>query len=150
MKPQSIRRFDFFYLVYIALSLAGSAISYGPMVAEMRRRTAAAGMELGSGTVIATIVIGTAVSLLLWFLVSRKAVAVAKWIIVLFFALGILSAGGLLGTPGLFSGSWTLLKTISAASLLVEAAAVFYLFQPDAQAWFAGSRADADGPGEAA
>ena len=139
MKPKSIRRFDLFYLGYVALSLIGSFISYGAMVTEMGRRTAAAGMQLGSGTVIATMVLATVVSLLLWFLVSRKAVALAKWIIVVLFVIGLLSAFGLLGTPGFVSGAWTLLKTISAVTLLLEAAAVFYLFQPDAKAWFAGS-----------
>jgi hypothetical protein len=147
MKPQSIRRFDLFYLGSIVLSIVGYVISYDAMVAQMEARTAAAGVPLGSGTVIATIVVGLAVDLLLWFLVSRKGLALAKWIIVALFLLALLSTLGLFGVPGLFSGAWTLLKTISALTLLAEAAAVFCLFQPDAKAWFAheepGAAADA-------
>jgi hypothetical protein len=139
MKPESIRRFDLFYLGSVALSLVGSLLSYSAMVAQMEARTAAAGVQLGSGMVIGTVVLSIAISLLLWFLVSRKAVAIAKWIIVLFFVLGLISTIGVAGSPGLFSGDWTLLKTISAVVLLLEAGAVYYLFQPDAKAWFAGA-----------
>lgn len=142
MKPESIRRFDLFYLGSVVLSLVGSLVSYNAMVAQMQARTAAAGMQLGSGMVIGTVVLSIAISLLLWFLVSRKAVVIAKWIIVLFFVLGLISAMGVAGTPSLFSGNWTLLKTISAVVLLLEAAAVYYLFQPDAKAWFAGAPVD--------
>jgi len=138
MKPESIRRFDLFYLGSIALSLVGYLVSYDKIVAQMEAKTAAAGMQLGSGTVMVTIVLGTALNLLLWFLVSRKALSVGKWIIVLLFVVGLGSAVGLVGSPGLFSGTWTLLKTISALTLLLEAAAVYYLFRPDAQTWFAG------------
>ena len=139
MKPQSIRRFDQLYLGSIALSLVGYFISYDAMVTQMETRTAAAGVELGSGAVIGTIVLGLAVNLLLWFLVSRKASEIAKWIIVLLFVVGLISAIGLPGSPGLFAGPWTLIKTISAAIVLLEAAAVYYLFQPDAKIWFAGT-----------
>jgi hypothetical protein len=143
MKPESIRRFDLFYLASIAFSLIAYVVSYDALVANMESRTAAAGIRLGSGTVLTTIVIGIGVALLLWFFVSRRRSVVAKWIIVVLFVLS------LLGLPGLFSGGWTVLKTISALNLLCEAAAVFYLFQPDARAWL-GSRdvIDADGAGE--
>jgi hypothetical protein len=107
----------------------------------MEARTAAAGMELGAGAVIATMAVGTAISLLLWFFVSRKASAIAKWIIVLIFVVGLLSAVGV-WAPGLFSGPWTGLKTVSAVMVLLEAAAVYFLFRPDAKTWFDGPAAD--------
>jgi hypothetical protein len=146
MKPASIRRFDLFYLGSTALSLVAYLLSYRPTVAAVEAKTAAAGMQLGQGTVISTMAIGLGVSLLLWFLVSRKGLAVAKWIIVVLFIGGLLSAFGLLGSPGLLQGSWTMLKTISALILLLEAVAVYYLFQPDAKDWFAGG---AKGGGDA-
>jgi hypothetical protein len=144
MRPESIRRFDMFYLGSIALSVVGDFISYDAMVGQMEARTAAAGMQLGSGAVIATMAVGIAISLLLWFLVSRKASALAKWIIVLIFAVGLLSAVGA-WAPGLFSGAWTLPKTISALMLLLEAAAVYFLFRPDTKAWFGGPERDEPG-----
>jgi hypothetical protein len=133
MKPQSIRRFDLFYLASIALSAVAYVMSYDALVASMEARTAAAGFRLGSGTVLATIVIGIGIGLVLWFLVSRMRSVVAKWFVVALFVLS------LLGLPGLLSGGWTVLKTISALKLLLEAVAVYYLFQPDAKAWL-GSR----------
>ena len=140
MKPQSIRRFDLFYLGSIVLSVVAYLMSYDSLVASMAGRTAAVGITLGSGTVIATIAISIALSLLLWFLVSQKRLVAAKWVIVVLFLLG------LLGIPGLFSGGWTILKTLSALDLLLEAAAVYCLFQPDAKAWFASRRAGAGEP----
>jgi hypothetical protein len=141
MKPTSIRRFDFLYLASIALSIVTYLLSYDAMVASVQARTAAAGVQLGAGTVVITMVVSVGVSLLLWFLVSKRRAVVAKWIIVLFFVLG------LTGIPGLIAGGWTLLKTLSELNLLLEAAAIFYLFQSDAKAWFA-ERTVAAGPGE--
>lgn len=141
MKPESIRRFDMSYLGSIVLSVVGYFMSYDAMVGQMEARTAAAGMELGSGAVIATMAVGTAISLLLWFFVSRKASAIAKWIIVLIFVVGLLSAVGV-WAPGLFSGPWTGLKTVSAVMVLLEAAAVYFLFRPDAKTWFDAPAAD--------
>jgi hypothetical protein len=148
MRPESIRRFDMFYLGSIALSVVGYLVSYNAMVSQMEARTAAAGMQLGSGVVIGTIVLSTAISLLLWYLASRKGIDIAKWIIVLFFVLGLLSSLGIAGSPGLLSGNWTLLRTLSALVLLLEAAAVYYLFQPDAKAWFAGTKGDVSDPSQ--
>ena len=141
MRPESIRRFDMLYLGSIVLSVVGYFMSYDAMVGQMKAQTVAAGIELGSGVVIATMAVGIAISLLLWFLVSRKASTIAKWIVVLFFVVGLLSAAGV-WTPSLFSGAWTLLKTVSALVLLLEAAAVYFLFQPDAKAWFSGPAVD--------
>jgi len=141
MKPMSIRRFDLFYLASIALSVVTYVLSYGPMVASVQARTVVAGMQLGAGTVIATMVLSVGLSLLLWFFASQRRAVVAKWIIVAFFVLG------LTGIPGLIAGEWTLLKTLSALNLLLEAVAIFYLFQPDAKAWFA-ERNVAAAPGQ--
>ena len=65
MKPESIRRLDMFYLGSIALSLVGYLISYDAMVRQMEAKTAAAGVQLGSGTFIAANALGAAENLLL-------------------------------------------------------------------------------------
>jgi len=131
MKPASIRRFDLLYLASIALSLVAYLLSFDTLVTNTEARTAATGVHLGAGTVIATMVISLGLSLLFWFLASPRRMAVGKWLIVLFFLLG------LTGIPGLLAGGWTVLKTLSALNLLLEAGAIYYLFQPDAKAWFA-------------
>ena len=131
MKPTSIRRFDLLYLASVALSLVAYLLSYDSLLASVEQRTASTGVHLGVGTVIVTMIVSIGLSLLFWFLVSRR-MALGKWLIVLFFLFG------LTGIPGLISGGWTVLKALSAFNLLLEAAAIFYLFQPDAKAWFAG------------
>ena len=39
---------------------------------------------------IVSIVVGAVISLLLWYFVARQAAVVAKWIVVVFFAIGLL------------------------------------------------------------
>lgn len=139
MRPDSIRRFDLFYLGSLALSVIEFVINYHAVVASVEARTAAAGMQMGAGLAIGSFVVGMAISLLLWFLVSRKRLVIAKWIIVLLFVLG------LFGVPALVSGGLTVAKGLSLLAELSSAVAIFYLFRPDARAWFAG-----EAPAEAA
>jgi len=146
MKPPSIRRFDLLYLASIAFSVVAYLLSYDTLVKNVQARTAATGLHLGAGTVVITIVVSIGLSLLFWFLVSRR-ISLGKWLIVVFFLLG------LTGIRGLTAGAWDVLKTLSAINLLLEAGAIFYLFQADAKAWFAernvapsGGEARADAP----
>jgi hypothetical protein len=136
MKPQSIRRFDLFYLGSIALSVIWFVLSYDGVVADMEARTAAAGVQLGAGLAIGSFLFGLAISLLVWFLASQKRLVVAKWIIVLLFVFS------LFGLQGLFSGPWTIAKIVSLLSFILSAVAVFFLFTTDANAWFRGDAAD--------
>ena len=70
-----------------------------------------------------------AVELLLWFLVSRKRLIVAKWIIVLFFLLSLVSVGGY------FVGPMPLSEIYGLLSLIAQAVAVAMLFRGDSIRW---------------
>jgi hypothetical protein len=132
MRPESIRRFDLFYLASLALSVLGFFLSYDAVVAGVEAESAAAGLQMGSGLAIGSFIFGIVLYLLLWFLVSRRRVAIARWLIVLLFLIN------LIGAPALFAGGFTLVKTISLVSLVLSAVAIYYLFQPDTKAWLAG------------
>jgi hypothetical protein len=132
MRPVSIRRFDLFYLASLALQVIAFVVNYDALVASVEARTAAAGMQMGAGLAIGSFAVGMAISLLLWFLVSRKRLAIAKWLVVLLFVIS------LFGVPGLVSGEWTVPKVLSLVADAAMAAAVFYLFRADTRAWLAG------------
>jgi hypothetical protein len=132
MRPESIRKFDLFYLASIALSVLGFFLSYDAVVADVEAQSAAAGLQMGSGMAIGSFVFGLVLYLLLWFLVSHRRVAIARWLIVLLFLVNLISA------PALFAGGFTLVKAVAVLSLVLSAVAIYYLFQPQTKAWLTG------------
>ena len=135
MRPESIRKFDLFYLGSIALSLVVVFLGYDSALQQAQAQAAGSGVEVGSGMLVGSLAFGLLLALLLWYLTSRKGFAIAKWILVLLFLLG------LVGLPGAFAGGLTTLEIISLAGTALQAIAIWYLFQPDASAWFKGENA---------
>jgi asparagine N-glycosylation enzyme membrane subunit Stt3 len=132
MRPVSIRRFDFAYLGSLAFSVVDFVLERDALTSRLAAQSGESGIAL-SGGMVTWVFTGWMVFLLvLWFLAARKRATIAKWIIVLLVAIGLYAV------PTLFSGAFTLAKTVSAMSLVLSLLAVYYLFQPDAKAWFAG------------
>ncbi len=77
--------------------------------------------------------IGMAIYLLLWFLIARKASNVAKWVLVVFVAIGAVSFLAAL-TSARFDAAMMLALVVYA----LEIAAVTFLFKEDAKAWLKG------------
>lgn len=132
MRPQSIVMFERLFLASLALSLLGFIMDYGAMADMMQNDPAAQQLGLGNGFMISIAVVGYALYLLLWYLIARRASNVAKWVLVVFVALGVIT---LLGS---LSSAWTLSKIIGLAVYALEIAAVVHLFRPDAKAWLGG------------
>jgi hypothetical protein len=128
-QPRSIKRFDLFYLSSIAVGTVGFFIGYDDTLRRLHEQTAGTGMEMGAGFTTTTFIIGLAITLLLWWLVSAKRSAVAKWILI------VLSALSLLGLPGLFE-NLTLATILQLLSLALSLVAIYFLFQPDTKPWF--------------
>ena len=129
-KPDSIRKFDKLYLGSIVLSLINFALNYGALAEQVRQETAAAGVELGGGVLLFGIAFSTLISLLLWFLVSRKRIGFIKWILLLLVVWSLVSlpealANGIQGTD-----------ILGIVVLVAETAAIWFLFREDAKAWF--------------
>jgi hypothetical protein len=136
MKPESIRRFDMFYLASLALLALGFFISFDATVASIEAQTAARGLQVGSGFTVGLFALVLAIELLLWFLVSRKGVTIAKWLLVLLLILD------LLGLPALLTNGLSAPKMVSLLRIALEAVAIVFLFKADAKAWFAGRTGD--------
>lgn len=115
MRPKSIVLFDYTYL--------GSLV-FGLLNVEV------AGGATGSQWLIYGAAV--AVSVVLWYLVSRQANVVAKWVIVVLGAFQIVSTLTAFGNGGLAPLS----VAVSVVALSLLAVSLVLLFRPDALAWF--------------
>lgn len=138
MRPQSIRRFDLFYLAALALSAVAFLFGYDDIVASVEAESAGAGLQMGASVAIGSFVFGLVLYLLLWFLVSRRRVGIARWIIVLLFLVN------LTGVRAIFAAGITVQTAVSLLSLLLSAVAIYYLFRPETKAWLAERTASPD------
>lgn len=131
MRPASITMFDRLYLGSLVLGLINFALSYDNTMAQLKADPVVADVGMASpGILWGGLALGMAISLLLWFLISRKASNVARWILVVFTVIGVISLPLSLGQLPLLQLVTTLVVTG------VQAAAVYFLFRPDAKPWF--------------
>lgn len=131
MRPKSITMFDRLYLGSLALGLINYVFSYNWMMSELEADPSLAAFG-GAGLVfiLITAVISYALSLLLWFLIARKASPIAKWILVVLTAVGLISLPLSLMDMPIVPMIFTLVITG------VQLGAIYFLFRPDARAWF--------------
>jgi hypothetical protein len=134
-RPQSIITFERCYLGGVALGLANNALNWSNMQEQMAATPNS--QLLPDWFLPATIGVGLVITLLLWYFVARRASTVAKWILVVFFAIG------LLGLPGIIAGVSSgliapLMAIVGLITMALNATAVWMLFRPDAKLWFAG------------
>ena len=86
---------------------------------------------IGIGTLIFGIIFGIGIAVALWYLVVHLRIELVKWVMLAFLALG------LLGIPTLFADGFQLTDILAFAVFAIQAVAIYFLFQPDAKAWFA-------------
>lgn len=131
MRPASIIRFDQLYLGALALDIVKVFLVYDDTLAELEADPAVA--ELGMATpgfLIGASAFGFAISLLLWYFISRRASSVAKWIMV------VLTAISLVGIPLALVGAPLMQSIITLVITGMQIASLWFLFRPDAKAWF--------------
>jgi asparagine N-glycosylation enzyme membrane subunit Stt3 len=131
MRPSSIVRFDQLFLLSLVLGLVNFALDYETRLAELQADPASAELGLASaGFMFGVLGFSMAIALLLWFLVSRKANNVARWI------MAVLAALGLITTPFSLGGLSLPAMIVTISVTLVQVASIWFLFRPDAEAWF--------------
>ena len=138
MRPQSIVNFERLYLGALALGIVNLALAWNQTVASIEAQSNA---QMGSGLMYMGVAIAVVIPLLLWYFVARKASVVAKWILVAFFLLNVIATVTTLAKGTYAEGLGGILGAIT---LLMQAAAVYFLLRPDAKAWFADGRGGAD------
>jgi len=132
MRPASIVMFERLFLASLVLSLVGVIIGFDGMVDQLASEPGTAELGLGGGFLAGAMAVGFAISLLLWFYIAHKASNVAKWILI------VLAAFGLISLPAMLTGPWDATVLLGLASYALEIAALIYLFRDDAKAWFRG------------
>jgi hypothetical protein len=134
-RPESIVWFERCYLGAVALGLINFALSWNVVIAKS---AANPGLERLGPSFLPTMMIGImaitlCINLLLWYFAARKGAVVAKWIIVIFFGISVLSLGLSVPKGNLPAG---LSGVLTIVAFVLHAIAVWQLFKPDADAWF--------------
>jgi len=132
MKPATIRRFDLFYLAWVALTIVDFLIQRDVYVGEVQAAATGGGMIPGPSFVTGVFVVWTLVMLLLWFLVSRKRSTIARWVIVAIVILGFF------GISSLLQRALDAVAIIGWLMLVVSVISAVCLFGGGAKAWFGG------------
>lgn len=138
MRPDSIIKFERFYLGALAVGVVNAALGWGATQEYMAKDPAVAAAGLGSGFLISTMVIGFAIPLLLWYFIAKRGSNIAKWILVALFAFGLLGLVFSFNQTLAIHGAMGLVFGLIA--FVLQAAAVFMLFKPDAVEWLTGSK----------
>ena len=139
MRPQSIELFEKVYLGAIAISLISVALTWSETVLKFDTRVPGSGAALAGGA----IAIFIAISLLLWWLIARRASNPAKWVLVVLAAIGLF---GFLSSLFLPTVPKDLNFAVSVVTNLLDVFAAWLLFRPDAVAWLESK--GTDGPGD--
>lgn len=126
MRPKSIVTFERLALLSLAIAVVITIFTWSGNVAAYR--ASGYGPALPWLLTIGEIAVG----LLLIFLVSRKGVGIAKWILVVLTALGVIELA--MGIGDRLDGGWIGFAEIAKMLLLV--AAIYFLFRDDAKSWF--------------
>ncbi len=134
-RPASIISFERLYLGSLALGAVSTAMNWSTMQAQIAADPSSA--ILPSWFLPVTLTVGFLIPIILWYFAARRGAVVAKWIIVVLFAIGLLSIPSLFIVPNPI-----LIKLLSGVNFVLQAIAVWMLFKPDAKQWFAGDWTD--------
>ena len=127
MRPKSIVTFERLALLSLAIAVITTLLNWD--------RTAAAFRTSGFGTAIPLIstILEFGIGLALILLISRKGNGIAKWILAVLTAAGVVELA-IRAARGGFGGGWMDLAEV--AKMLLLAIAVWLLFRADAKPWF--------------
>lgn len=141
VRPVSIVWFERCLLGSIALWLVSTVLNWNAMLATMAGNPATAqfGPSFAPTVGAVTVVVTLGIWALLWYLTARQASTIAKWIITVFFVFALLGFGFAAVTQHFQTGLAGVLRIVT---FVLFAVAVWQLFRPDAEAWFAGTSAD--------
>lgn len=134
-RPISIVNFERCYLAAWLIGIVNLALTWN---ARMEVAAISSGGQINPAMVgtmaLVGVVVGSAISLTLWWFAARCASAVAKWIVVVFYGFGLLGLIGSFARGTLLPGAGAALEI---AGLVLQTIAIVLLFRPDATAWFA-------------
>lgn len=128
MRPQSIVNFERLAVIALVVGVAATLWRWQSLVARI------AHMGVDPTYLPVMEAMGVVIVLALIFGAARKASTAAKWVYVILFILGAVSIGR--GLPN--AASHGLSTLVSIVQFALQATAIYFLFTPAANAWFAG------------
>ncbi|GGD62351.1 hypothetical protein GRI62_13345 [Erythrobacter arachoides] len=132
VRPDSIKKFDLFYLAAIAIGVAQALLNYDAMQTALAGGLSSTGLAGQAGIVLPIgLALGFGFSLFNWFLVSRLRQGWARWVLLVFVAWRVSSIPLAIGAG---MGSLSITGMIAA---LLQMIALYFLFRPETRAWFA-------------
>lgn len=132
MRPQSITIFERLFFTGLAVSIANFAMTFSSM-----SEATVAGLSVTTTPLIAGFCIGTAIYLLLWYFIARRASNIARWVLAVVFTIG------LVGLPSIIAPPMGQTKLLALAVTVLHLVAIISLFQKSASAWLAGKKSSA-------
>ncbi|WP_447754817.1 hypothetical protein [Sphingopyxis fribergensis] len=132
-KPDSIIWFDRLFLGTLVLGTLNFIFGWNDVSAKVAASPEFAAVGFGTGFIVAMFAVGMAINLVVWYFTSVRASNVAKWILTVFFAIGLFSIVGNLNNP---LGPQGLQLGITFITAIMQGAAIYMLFRPDSAAWF--------------
>lgn len=138
-RPLSIRKFEVCYLGALVVGAVNTTLNWSRYY--LNPAVGQAEAIIGVWYLPTITALGYLIPLTLWYFAARRGSVVAKWIIVVLFALGAL---GVLAGLALNGFPSSLAAVLSISAFVLNAIAIRMLFQPDAAAWFGQADADAD------
>ena len=137
-KPVSIRKFDLFYLGAVALGVVNTLLNFSMLESSATEQVGPDLAQHASSIAIGSVVLSTLFSLLFWFLISKLRIEFIKWLLLLFLAWSAVAL------PTMLAEGFGLPEIVALASVVLQTVAVWYLFRPDAKAWFQARRGAGD------
>lgn len=132
-KPDSIIWFDRLFLGSMVLGALNFIFGWNALSAKITASPEFAATGFGTGFILVSAVIGMIINLILWYFVSARGSKVAKWILTVFFAIGLLSIVNNLNNP---LGPQGIQLVVTLIITVAQGAAIYMLFRPDSAAWF--------------
>lgn len=134
-RPLSIINFERSFWASILIGIGGMILHWTTVVDLLKKDPILSrSVDVAVIAVGLALVFGFALSLLLWYLISRRANNVAKWIYVVVMGFGVVSTLTSINDPMSPKG---FALAISLASTALTAVSILFLFRPDTRAWFA-------------
>ena len=133
MRPKAIIWFERALLAALAIDLANNLLSWD----QIEARLWASGVEPSTAAVSILAVFPILIGLLFWYFIARRGSVVAKWVMTLFVAIGVIGFAVMLARSGDFAGEPTVWLAIVSEAMKVFA--VTRLFTREAVGWFSAS-----------
>lgn len=131
MRPKSIQQFALVYALVILANLAATVLNWDVLLAQVAAQPTLA--RVGPTILFVSSAIAILIPLLLWYFITQRGSAAAKWILVVITVLVMLyDVLGLASTGVRFN----LVGMLGLAMLALQAVAIWLLFRPDSRVWF--------------